>query len=254
MEGHNSPTIAYECGDENIAPPAYAVDFECPHSLTPSMSPPSSQRYSQYPPVAAPRRLIVHHHVQQQSNHANRRNKHSDRDYNQPLMEAPVFAIKPKYQSVSLSASPFAYPAISTHRDRHNKHNHEVDAAQIVIASPPHHGHHLDDANHIAYPRLAPHPRAHQHIAPSPETAPATHNECTPPPHQDLLCLAVITFFFFPVFGLLAMCKASEANTAYSQGDYELAVIYNTQCKRYMKCAILFCIVIIVFAITLNMI
>lgn len=51
----------------------------------------------------------------------------------------------------------------------------------------------------------------------------------------------------------LAMCKAAEANTAYQRGDYQLARIYNKQCKRYMKWAIIFCIVLLLFGIVMSM-
>eukprot|EP01084_Bolivina_argentea_P085985 155420_1 len=192
MEGHNSPTIAYESGNENIAPPAYAIPQSTNNS--PHLH---HNEYIQYPQFIPRRQLISSPYTQQSQPDLNNNN------YNQPLIHQQ-----------SIIPSPH----------------------QKIVIIPPH-------QSTISYPNIH---KNNTNIIPN------QYSQPQPPPHQDLLCLAFITFFFFPILGLLAMCKASEANRAYSRGDYELAEIYNRQCRRYMKWAILFCIIIVLFAIAMN--
>eukprot|EP01083_Nonionella_stella_P093369 261650_1 len=133
MEGHLSPTVTYESGNDNIAPPAYTET--------------TKEEVIEYPRFV-PRRQIINEFLQQQSALSNK---------NKPLKK-PLL---------------------------------EPSAPQHIIIMP-------NSDNNISYPKLnKKQVKQPKSVAPLPL---ADH-----PPHQDLFCLAVISFFFFPILGLYVL-------------------------------------------------
>jgi len=279
MEGqaHNSPTINYD--NDNIAPPAYSIDNLPPPNPIPN-------DYIQYPQFI-PRRQVINEYSQQNSHSIPPSNIDNTPNHNNPAIPIPI-AISPKDKvsnnynqpliqhhspPSSGNKSPQQYNSVII--TQHNMANNNINPihsppTQIVIVpqGPKFHGpsNQYSSTTAIAYPQLLPnntqtqplndnvYPGLQSNTRQKKSSSHSSQGSAQRPYHQDLFCLAFITFFFFPILGLLAMCKAAEANTAYQRGDYQLARIYNRQCRRYMKWAIIFCIVILLFGIVMSVI